>query len=46
MVEPSVNANFDLFWPKFGPQNFFVSFISTRCYALLQAIIECNYKKN
>ena len=27
-------------------KNFFVDFISTRCYTLLQAIIVCNIKEN
>ena len=38
------------FWPNFGPnlvpKNLFVGFTSTRCYALLQAIIVCNFKEN
>ena len=42
--KPSARLNFGSFWPKFGPLlNFFVGFISTRCYELLQAIILCNF---
>ena len=44
--KPSVRPNFGPFWPKFGPKIFFVCFISTKYYALLQAIIVCNIKEN
>ena len=34
------------FGPNLVPINFFVGFTSTRCYALMQAIIACNFKEN
>ena len=34
------------FGPNVVPKNLFVGFTSTRCYALLQAIIVCNFKEN
>ena len=44
--KPSISTNFGPFWPRFGLKFFFVGFISTRCDALVQAIIACNFKKN
>ena len=44
--KPSFGPNFGPFCPKFGPQIFFMSFTSTRCCALVQAIIVCNFKEN
>ena len=41
----SARPDFHSFWPKFGPI-FFLGFTSTRCYALLQAIIVHNSKEN
>ena len=34
------------FWPNLVPKDFFVGFISTRCYTLLEAITVCNFKEN
>ena len=34
------------FGPNLVPKNLFVDFTSTRCYALLQAIIVCKFKEN
>ena len=46
--KPNFGADFGSFWPKFGPPppQIFMSFISTRCYTLLQAIIVSNFKEN
>ena len=43
---PSFRPNLGLFWLKSGPPIFFVGFTSTWCYALLQAIVVCNFKEN
>ena len=40
-------SDFGLFWPTFGPHKFFcVGFTSTKCYALLKAIIVCHFKED
>ena len=45
--KPSFGPNFGPFCPKFGPRIFFfMSFTSTRCCALVQAIVVCNFKEN
>ena len=45
--KPSFRTNFDPNFPC-PPQNFFFfwSFASAKCYALLQAVIVCNFKEN
>ena len=42
----SVRLKFGPLQPKFSPKTFFVGFSSTRCYALLLAIIVCYFKEN
>ena len=47
--KPSFGPNFGPLWHKFPPppeKKFFVGFTSTKCYALLQAIVVCNFKEN
>ena len=46
MNQTAKNLIFDLFWPKYGPQKFYVGSISSQCYTLLQVIIVCNFKEN
>ena len=41
--KPRLRPNFG---PNVVPQNFVVDFASTRCHALMQAIIVCNFKEN
>ena len=43
---PSFRLDFGPFNPNLDPEIFFVDFSSTRCYALLQAMIICNFKEN
>ena len=45
--KPNFGPDFGQFSAKSGPKNFFcVTFTSTRCETLLQAIIVCNFKAN
>ena len=44
--KPDFGLDFGPFGSNLGLPNFVVSFTSTRCLALLQAIIICNFKEN